>query len=40
MMIGTNDDFIKVRQMKLSLGRFLSKRRFGAWFRPEVVLGH
>ncbi|MGZ8984583.1 MAG: ABC transporter permease [Methylotenera sp.] len=38
MMIGTNDDFIKVRQMKLSLGRFLSKDDLGRG-SAEVVLG-
>lgn len=38
MMIGTNDDFIKVRQMKLLLGRFLSKDDLGRG-SAEVVLG-
>ncbi len=38
MMVGTNDDFIRVRQLKLALGRFLSKddMEHGA---GEVVLG-
>ncbi len=38
MMVGTNDDFIRVRQLKLGLGHFLSKGdlRHGA---AEVVLG-
>lgn len=38
MMVGTNDDFIRVRQLKLGLGRFLSKDEAGRG-SAEVVLG-
>lgn len=38
MMVGTNDDFIRVRQLKLALGRFLSKDNPGHG-SAEVVLG-
>jgi putative ABC transport system permease protein len=38
MLVGTNDDFIHVRQMKLALGRFLSKDEAGRG-SAEVVLG-
>lgn len=38
MMVGTNDDFIRVRQLKLGLGRFLSKDEVGHG-SAEVVLG-
>lgn len=38
MLIGTNDDFIRVRQMKVALGRFLSKDEAGRG-SAEVVLG-
>lgn len=38
MLIGTNDDFIRVRQLKLALGRFLSKDDPGHG-SAEVVLG-
>lgn len=38
MMVGTNDDFIRVRQLKLGLGRFLSKDEAGR-DSAEVVLG-
>ncbi|NOT69529.1 MAG: FtsX-like permease family protein [Methylophilaceae bacterium] len=38
MMVGTNDDFIRVRQLKLALGRFLSKDDLGRG-SAEVVLG-
>ncbi len=38
MMVGTNDDFIKVRQLKLALGRFLSQGDLGHG-SAEVVLG-
>ncbi len=38
MLIGTNDDFIRVRKLKLALGRFLSKDELGHG-SAEVVLG-
>ena len=38
MLLGTNDDFLKVRQLKLGLGRFLSKDEVGHG-SVEVVLG-
>jgi len=38
MMVGTNDDFIRVRQLNLGLGRFLSKDELGHG-SAEVVLG-
>ena len=38
MLIGTNDEFIRVRQLKLGLGRFLSKDDPGHG-SAEVVLG-
>jgi putative ABC transport system permease protein len=38
MMVGTNDEFIRVRQLKLGLGRFLSKDEVGHG-SAEVVLG-
>jgi putative ABC transport system permease protein len=38
MLIGTNDDFIRVRQIKMALGRFLSKDELGRG-SAEVVLG-
>lgn len=38
MLLGTNDDFIRVRQLKLGLGRFLSKEEVGHG-SAEVVLG-
>ncbi len=38
MLLGTNDDFIRVRQLKLGLGRFLSKDEVGHG-SAEVVLG-
>lgn len=38
MLIGTNADFIKVRQLKLALGRFLSNDDLGHG-SAEVVLG-
>lgn len=38
MMVGTNDDFIRVRQLKLALGRFLSQDDPGHG-SAEVVLG-
>lgn len=38
MMVGTNDDFFRVRQLKLGLGRFLSKDEIGHG-SAEVVLG-
>lgn len=38
MLVGTNDDFIRVRQLKLALGRFLSKDDLGRG-SAEVVLG-
>lgn len=38
MLLGTNDDFIRVRQLKLGLGRFLSKDDLGHG-AAEVVLG-
>ncbi|MDP1657927.1 MAG: ABC transporter permease [Methylotenera sp.] len=38
MLLGTNEEFIKVRQLKLGLGRFLSKDEVGHG-SAEVVLG-
>lgn len=38
MLIGTNDEFIRVRQMKMALGRFLSKDEIGRG-SAEVILG-
>jgi putative ABC transport system permease protein len=38
VLVGTNDDFIRVRQLKLTLGRFLSKDDLGHG-STEVVLG-
>lgn len=38
MLVGTNADFIKVRQLKLALGRFLAKDEVGHG-SAEVVLG-
>jgi len=38
MLLGTNDDFIRVRQLKMGLGRFLSKDEVGQG-SAEVVLG-
>ncbi|MEQ1768195.1 MAG: ABC transporter permease [Methylotenera sp.] len=38
MLLGTNDDFIKVRQLKLGIGRFLPKDEVGHG-SAEVVLG-
>ncbi len=38
MLIGTNDDFIRVRKLKLALGRFLSKDELGHG-SAEMVLG-
>ncbi len=38
MLFGTNDDFIRVRQLKMGLGRFLSKDEVGHG-SAEVVLG-
>lgn len=38
MLLGTNDDYINVRQMKVGLGRFLSKDEVGHG-SAEVVLG-
>jgi len=38
MLLGTNDDFIRVRQLKMGLGRFLSKDEVGHG-SAEVVLG-
>lgn len=38
MLLGTNDEFLKVRQLKLGLGRFLSKDEVGHG-SAEVVLG-
>jgi putative ABC transport system permease protein len=38
MLLGTNDEFIRVRQLKMGLGRFLSKDEVGHG-SAEVVLG-
>lgn len=38
MLLGTNEDFLNVRQLKLGLGRFLSKDEVGHG-SAEVVLG-
>ncbi len=38
MMIGTNEDFVHIRQMKLALGRFLAKDNLGHG-SAEIVLG-
>jgi putative ABC transport system permease protein len=38
MMVGTNDEFVHVRQLKLALGRFLSRDDVGHG-SAEVVLG-
>jgi putative ABC transport system permease protein len=38
MLLGTNENFIKVRQLKMGLGRFLSKDEVGHG-SAEVVLG-
>jgi putative ABC transport system permease protein len=38
MLLGTNDDYVKVRQMKMGLGRFLTKDDVGRG-SAEVVLG-
>ena len=38
MLLGTNDEYINVRQMKVGLGRFLSKDEVGRG-SAEVVLG-
>lgn len=38
MLLGTNDEFIRVRQLKMGLGRFLSKDEIGHG-SAEVVLG-
>ncbi|NOU41613.1 MAG: FtsX-like permease family protein [Methylotenera sp.] len=38
MLLGTNDEFIRVRQLKMGLGRFLSKDEVG-YGSAEVVLG-
>lgn len=38
MLVGTNDEFIKVRKLELALGRFLSKDEVGHG-SAEVVLG-
>ena len=38
MLLGTNDEFVRVRQLKMGLGRFLSKDEVGHG-SAEVVLG-
>jgi len=38
ILIGTNADYIQLRNLKLSLGRFLTNTEFGGG-SPEVVLG-
>jgi len=38
ILIGTNADYIQLRNLKLSLGRFLANTEFGGG-SPEVVLG-
>ena len=38
MLLGTNDEFVRVRQLKMGLGRFLSKDEVGHG-STEVVLG-
>jgi putative ABC transport system permease protein len=38
MLLGTNDEFVRVRQLKMGLGRFLSKDDVGRG-SAEVVLG-
>ncbi|MDX1914984.1 MAG: ABC transporter permease [Methylophilus sp.] len=38
MLVGTNSDYIKIRQLKMGLGRFLSKTEAGSG-STEVVIG-
>ncbi len=38
MLVGTNDDYLRVRQMKIATGRFLTKDELGRG-SAEVVLG-
>ena len=38
MLLGTNADYVRVRQMKMGLGRFLSEDEDGHG-SAEVVLG-